>query len=76
MPDISSDLDFQEKIKKFTPEGQFLAEQIYELQKNCPTCIAEANKRTGHAIGIGGISGIVGGAIVYVIQYLATHKIA
>ena len=74
MPDISNDLDFQAKIKDFTPEGRFLAEQIYAVQQNCPSCIAEANKRTRHAIGIGSLSGIIGGAIVFVIQYFTIHK--
>ena len=69
------DLDFQAKIQGFSSEGKFLAEQIYEIQKNCPTGIAEADKRTRHAIGIGSLSGVIGGAVVFVIQWFSTHKI-
>lgn len=38
MSDMLDDLEFREKIKGFSNEGQFLAEQIYKVQKNCPAC--------------------------------------
>jgi len=70
---ISTDLDFREKIKEFTPEGKFLAEQIYDIQRNCPACniSTPSNKKV---IGISGISGIIGGAIVFIIEYFTVRS--
>lgn len=57
MSDMLDDLEFREKIKGFSPEGQFLAQQIYKVQKNCPACTGEPpkfNKRS--LIQLGSIS--------------------
>ena len=74
MPDIASDLEFEKQIEGFTRAEQFIARQVRSIETNCPACIEESNKRSRHAIGIGSLSGIIGGTIVFVIQYLTGHK--
>ncbi|MFA4917130.1 MAG: hypothetical protein WC560_10730 [Syntrophales bacterium] len=68
--EMLNDLELEDQIKDFSPAEQFLARQIYDVKKNCPAC--HNTKR--QQIGIGGLSGIIGGAVVFAIEYLTTRS--
>ena len=71
--ELGSELDFEVKIKGFTPEGQFLARQLYQT---CETLedhhvrIKTLENYNKKAFGFtSGISAILGGVIIAVVNY-------
>jgi len=70
---ILTDLEFDERISKFPLESQFLARQVFTIQKTCCTCqkrIGVLENRDKRLLGVvGGGSGFLGGVIVAVIEY-------
>ena len=74
MPNIVTDLDFERQIADFTPSERFLARQIRGIEKNCPMCADASSRQKRQAIGIGSLSGIMGGAIVFAIKYLTGQQ--
>jgi hypothetical protein len=50
-----NDLDFEEKIREFSPEARFLAREMYEMKKHCIACTqADTRQKVFNASGVAG----------------------
>lgn len=83
MNDLNDKLEFDNLINSKDDRKllEFVAEQTYYTNKRCTEhtqrlCALETNIQPTskkQVIGVGGISGIIGGAIVFIIEYFATR---
>lgn len=72
--DFLTSMELEERIKDFSPESQFLAREVCKIQKVCPSCqrrlaILEGREKAFLGV-VGGSSGLLGGAIVALIEFL------
>ncbi len=67
MNQMLNDLEFEQKIKDFSPAERFLAREIYEIKKQCAMCNQPDRKQ--RVFNITGLVGFVVAVIVGLIEY-------
>ncbi len=67
---MTHDLEFEQEIKDFSPEGRFLARQVRDIRSRITILEKRDQKTFGFA---GGLGVFFGGLIVGAIEYFRTH---
>ncbi len=61
-----NDLEFEDKIRDFSPEARFLAREVYEMKKHCIACTQVDNKQK--VFNASGVAGFVAATVIGVLE--------